>query len=157
MYAMVNRLGRGCSMGQGHDAGRLAGLALLGLALLAPLVTFAPTTAMSATALAGEWSGEGTVTKTEGPTEKVRCRVSYRQESAKIFGVVAQCASTSNKMKQTGELLEVRPGVYTGEFKLMEYDVSGRVRVVIDGEDSETQTVTFKSRKGEGEVILKRR
>ncbi len=57
-------------------------------------------------------------------------------------------------MKQMGELLEVRPGVYTGEFNLTQYDVSGRVRVVVDGE---TQTVTFKSPRGEGEVILSRR
>ncbi|WP_141702039.1 hypothetical protein [Methyloceanibacter stevinii] len=114
----------------------------------------APNTAASAAALAGEWSGEGTVTQTEGPTEKVRCRVSYKQESAKVFGVVAQCASTSKMMKQIGELLEVRPGVYTGEFILTQYDVSGRVRVVVEGE---TQTVTFKSPRGEGEVILNRR
>lgn len=154
MHAMVNRLGRGCSMGQGQDSGRFLRRALLGFALLAPLATFAPAAAMSATPLAGEWSGEGTVTKTEGPTEKVRCRVSYKQESAKVFGVIAQCASTSEKMKQTGELLEVRPGVYTGEFNITQYDVSGRVRVVIEGE---IQTVTFKSSRGEGEVTLTRR
>ncbi len=124
-----------------------------GIALFAPLMMLAPNTAASAAVLAGEWSGEGTVTQTEGPTEKVRCRVSYKQEAAKVYGVQAQCASTSKKMKQTGELLEVRPGVFTGSFNLPQYDVSGRVRVVIEGE---TQTVTFKSPRGEGQVTLTR-
>lgn len=138
----------------GREFARVTGRGFCGLALLAPLVMLAPAPASAATALAGEWSGEGTVTQTEGPTEKVRCRVSYKQESAKVYGVTAQCASTSQMTKQIGELLEVRPGVYTGEFNLTQYDVSGRVRVVVDGE---TQTVTFKSPRGEGEVILSRR
>ena len=154
MQAMVNRLGCGCAMEPGQGLRWFPGRALLGIALLAPLVALAPSNAVSATALAGEWSGEGTVTQKEGPTEKVRCRVEYKQESAKVFGVIAKCASTSKMTKQTGELLEVRPGVYTGEFTLTQYDVSGRVRVVIEGE---TQTVTFKSPRGGGEVILKRR
>ena len=154
MLAMVNRVRQKGAIVVSQKAARSAGCELGGLALIAALLTLAPAPAASAAALAGDWSGEGTVTQTEGPTEKVRCRVSYKQEAAKIFGVVAQCASTSKKMKQTGELLEVRPGVYTGEFNLPQYDVSGRVRVVLNGE---TQTVTFKSPRGEGEVILTRR
>ncbi|BAQ16875.1 hypothetical protein GL4_1418 [Methyloceanibacter caenitepidi] len=153
MQVMGNRLSRGYSMVPGREFAQVTGRAFCGFALLALTVAMAPSTAASAAALAGEWSGEGTVTQTEGPTEKVRCRVSYKQESAKVFGVVAKCASTSQMMNQTGELLEVRPGVFTGEFNLTQYDVSGRVRVVLDGE---TQTVTFKSPKGEGEVILNR-
>ena len=154
MQVMGNRLSRGSSMVPGREFAQVTGRAFFGFALLALMVAVVPSTAASAAALAGEWSGEGTVTQTEGPTEKVRCRVSYKQESAKVFGVVAQCASTSKMMKQIGELLEVRPGVYTGEFLLTQYDVSGRVRVVVEGE---TQTVTFKSPRGEGEVILNRR
>lgn len=154
MQAMVSRFSRGVWMMPGREFARVTGRGFCGLALLAPLVMLAPAPASAATALAGEWSGEGTVTQTEGPTEKVRCRVSYKQESAKVYGVTAQCASTSQMTKQIGELLEVRPGVYTGEFNLTQYDVTGRVRVVVDGE---TQTVTFKSPRGEGEVILSRR
>ena len=154
MQAMVSRFSRGLSMMPGREFAQVTGRAFFALALLAPVVMLAPAPASAATALAGEWSGEGTVTQTEGPTEKVRCRVSYKQESAKVYGVTAECASTSKMMKQIGELLEVRPGVYTGEFILTQYDVSGRVRVVVDGE---TQTVTFKSPRGEGEVILNRR
>jgi hypothetical protein len=154
MQAMVSRFSRGVWMMPGREFAQVTGRGFCGLALLAPLVMLAPAPASAATALAGEWSGEGTVTQTEGATEKVRCRVSYKQESAKVYGVTAQCASTSQMTKQIGELLEVRPGVYTGEFNLTQYDVSGRVRVVVDGE---TQTVTFKSPRGEGEVILNRR
>ncbi|MDJ0512590.1 MAG: hypothetical protein QNJ62_04000 [Methyloceanibacter sp.] len=154
MQASVNRISRVCSRVAGRGFARVTERALFALALVAPIAVLAPTTAASAAILAGEWSGEGTVTQTEGPTEKVRCRVSYRQESAKVYGVEAQCASTSKKMRQTGELLEVRPGVFTGSFNLPQYDVSGRVRVVLDGE---TQTVTFKSPRGEGQVTLTRR
>jgi hypothetical protein len=154
MQAMVSRFSRGVWMMPGREFAQVTGRGFCGLALLAHLVMLAPAPASAATALAGEWSGEGTVTQTEGATEKVRCRVSYKQESAKVYGVTAQCASTSQMTKQIGELLEVRPGVYTGEFNLTQYDVSGRVRVVVDGE---TQTVTFKSPRGEGEVILNRR
>jgi len=154
MQAMVSRFSRGVTMMPGQEFAQVTGRAFCGLALLAPLVMLAPAPASAATALAGEWSGEGTVTQTEGATEKVRCRVSYKQESAKVYGVTAQCASTSQMTKQIGELLEVRPGVYTGEFNLTQYDISGRVRVVVEGE---TQTVTFKSPRGEGEVVLSRR
>jgi len=154
MQVMVGRLSHGCSVAPNSELAQVTGRVLRRLLLLAPLVMLSPTTAASAAALAGDWAGEGTVTQTEGPTEKVRCRVSYKQESEKVFGVVAQCASTSKKMNQTGELLEVRPGVYTGKFNIPQYDVSGRVRVVLDGE---TQTVTFKSPRGEGEVTLTRR
>jgi hypothetical protein len=154
MQAMVSRFSRGVWMMPGREFAQVTGRGFCGLALLAPLVMLAPAPASAATALAGEWSGEGTVTQTEGATEKVRCRVSYKQESAKVYGVTAQCASTSQMTKQIGELLEVRPGVYTGEFNLTQYDISGRVRVVVEGE---TQTVTFKSPRGEGEVVLSRR
>ncbi len=154
MLAMVNRLRQRGSMAEGRNFAQGNVRVLGGIALVAPLMMLASNTAASAAVLAGEWSGEGTVTQTEGPTEKVRCRVSYKQEAAKVYGVEAQCASTSKKMKQTGELLEVRPGVFTGSFNLPQYDVSGRVRVVIEGE---SQTVTFKSPRGEGEVTLTRR
>ncbi len=154
MLAMVNRLRHKGSMTESRKFAEGSVRVLGGMALVAPLMMIAPNNAASAAVLAGEWSGEGTVTQTEGPTEKVRCRVSYKQEAAKVYDVQAQCASTSKKMKQTGELLEVRPGVFTGSFNLPQYDVSGRVRVVIEGE---TQTVTFKSPRGEGQVTLTRR
>ncbi len=156
MQAKMSRSGRLVSVQPTRGSGRFPIRALLGFAFLAPFAAIVPGNAASATALAGDWSGEGTVTDVQGPTENVRCRVSYRQESAKVYGVEALCASTSKKMSQTGQLLEVRPGVYTGEFNLTQYDVTGRVRVVIDG-DGETQTVTFTSSRGDGEFTLTRR
>lgn len=156
MQAKMSRCGGLVSVRPTRASGRRGGRALLGFVLLVPLAAAVPGNAASATALAGSWSGEGTVTDVQGPTEKVRCRVSYKQESDKVYGVEALCASTSKKMSQTGQLLEVRPGVYTGEFNLTQYDVTGRVRVVIDG-DGETQTVTFTSSKGDGEFTLTRR
>lgn len=155
MQAKGNCSGCEAPVQRGLGLARFLGQALIGAALLAPATMFVPAPAAAAS-LGGDWSGEGTVTKTDGPTEKVRCRVRYKQESAKVYGVEANCASTSKKMTQKGEVLEVRPGVYKGEFNLTQYDLSGDVRVEMN-DDGEEQKVTFKSAKGGGEVFLKRR
>lgn len=156
MQAKIGRFGLMVSVrprpGIGSDMVR--GGAMLGFAVLTFLGALAvakPSLALEITPLAGEWYGEGTVTQTKGATEKVRCRVKYKKESAKVYGVTAKCASTTNVMNQTGELLEVKPGVYVGEFNIQKFDVSGRVRVVIE---EDTQVVTFKSSRGGGELLL---
>jgi hypothetical protein len=47
----------------------------------------------------------------------------------------------------------VSPNRYVGDFYNSEYDISGRVRVVISGS---SQTVTFSSAKGSGSLSLKK-
>ncbi len=107
-----------------------------------------------AASLAGEWSGSGVVSPTDGPREKVRCRISYRQESEKVFGLTATCATRSNKIQQTGKLLMVNTTNYIGDFYNPAHDVTGRVRVVVRGT---RQTVTFESARGSGRVTLRKR
>ena len=109
--------------------------------------------AFAATSLNGVWSGSGVVDPKDGARETVRCRLRYRQESEKVFGVSATCATRSRKIQQTGTLLKVGPTSYVGEFYNPAYDVSGRVRVVVRGS---TQTVTFQSARGHGSVSLRR-
>ena len=111
-------------------------------------------TALAASDLDGVWSGSGMVNPKDGARESVRCRVSYRQESEKVFGVSATCATRSRKIQQTGTVLKVGPASYVGEFYNPGYDVSGRVRVVVQGS---TQTVTFQSARGSGSVTLRRK
>lgn len=103
--------------------------------------------------LEGNWSGSGTVQQTEGKPEKVSCRVNYTRETEKVFRVAAKCATTSNKIDQTGQLLMVNPGIYVGEFYIPSYDIGGRVRIVIEGS---VQTMTFKSARGHGQLTLKK-
>jgi hypothetical protein len=107
-----------------------------------------------AASLEGSWSGSGVVNPTDGPREKVRCRISYRRESAKVYGLTATCATRSNKVQQTGTLLMVSATSYVGDFYNPAHDISGRVRVVVRGS---RQTVTFKSARGSGRVTLRRR
>jgi len=123
--------------------------------LLAPLALgLCLETAAGATSLEGVWSGSGVVNPKDGPRETVRCRLSYKQESEKVFGLTATCATPSRKIQQTGKLLKVGPTSYVGEFYNPGYDISGRVRVVVKGS---TQTVTFQSAKGSGSVNLRKR
>lgn len=103
--------------------------------------------------LEGDWKGSGTVEPAEGPAEKVRCRINYKRETDKVFRLDAKCATTSNQINQTGELLKVNPGVYVGEFYIASYDIAGRIRVVIEGS---VQTMTFKSSRGHGRLTLEK-
>lgn len=107
-----------------------------------------------AASLSGTWSGSGYVNPKDGPREKVRCRISYAQQSKTVFGVRAVCATTSTKIIQTGEVLMVNPNRYVGDFYNSQYDVSGRVRVKLSGS---RQTVTFSSKSGSGSMSLRKR
>ncbi len=109
--------------------------------------------ANAATTLDGVWSGSGVVNPSDGARESVRCRVRYKQETATVFGVSATCATRSRKIQQNGTVLKVGPASYVGEFYNPGYDISGRVRVVVRGA---TQTVTFKSARGNGSVSLRK-
>lgn len=117
---------------------------------LALCLSHAPAGAAS---LEGTWSGAGMTNPNKGQREQVRCRITYKRESAKVFGVTAKCATSSVKMRQTGKLLEISPSRYVGEFYNPDYDVSGRVRVIIKGS---AQTVTFESPRGTGSVTLRK-
>ncbi len=109
--------------------------------------------AMSAS-LAGTWQGSGYVAPKSAARERVRCRVTYRKQSAKVFSVSARCASKSATIRQTGEVLMVRPNRYVGDFYNSQFDVSGRVRVTISGS---RQTVTFSGGAGRGRLNLRKR
>ncbi len=108
----------------------------------------------AAAPLNGSWSGSGIIRPTDGDAERVRCRVSYSRLSQKVYSVSATCASASNTIRQTGELLMVRPNVFVGDFYNQQFDIRGRIRVVVRGG---TQTVTLSSRNGRGSLKLRRR
>ena len=102
----------------------------------------------------GTWSGSGYVQVTDGKREKVRCRVTYSRQTDKVFSVKATCASPSNKIYQTGEVLKVGNDRYVGDFYNNQFDISGRVRVSVSGS---SQTVSFKSASGHGSMSLSKR
>jgi len=127
-------------------------LRLLALAAFALLVSLEGAAASS---LSGTWSGSGQVVPNEGQSEKVSCRISYSQQSAKVFDVNIRCTSTSSKqIRQAGQLRQVSPTQYVGQFNYAKRDISGQVRVTVRGS---VQTVTFDSNKGQARVTLKKR
>lgn len=117
---------------------------------LAVLVAPVPAVAVG---LNGTWSGSGYVKPTSGERESVRCRVTFNRQSSKVFGVRATCASSSNNIRQTGEVLMIRPNYYVGDFYNRQYDISGRIRVTVRGS---TQTVTFSGDNGRGQLTLRK-
>ncbi|MEM7399586.1 MAG: hypothetical protein AAGF48_09070 [Pseudomonadota bacterium] len=116
----------------------------LTVAMISPL-------AAEPTALQGTWKGSGTMQAMDNPPQKLNCRINYKRETDTIFKLAAKCATISTSINQTGQLLRVNPGVYVGEFHVASYDISGRVRVVIEGN---TQTMSFKSSRANGTVTL---
>ncbi len=101
--------------------------------------------------LEGTWNGSGTMQAMDNPPQKLTCRINYKRETEKVFKLAAKCVTISTAINQTGQLLKVNPGVYVGEFHVASYDISGRVRIVIDGD---VQTMSFKSARANGTVTL---
>jgi hypothetical protein len=122
--------------------------------LLALAALLAWSTPAAAASLDGSWSGDGIIRPRSADAERVRCRVTYSRLSAKVYDVSATCASASNTIRQTGRLLMVRPNTYVGDFYNRQFDMSGRIRVVVKGS---VQTVTMSSSEGRGSLTLRRR
>lgn len=106
--------------------------------------------------LEGSWAGEGVVQTIAGAPETVSCKVYYWQTSATVHEVAANCTSDSFEFQQKGELTTVREGRYIGEFENEQYQIHGKLRVLISTDDPDGQAVTFTSDQASGEFELKR-
>lgn len=104
--------------------------------------------------LEGNWTGGGYAEAISGHRERVSCRVRYTREGADVFGVHAVCASQSVKLVQTGTVSRAGANRFVGDFYNAEFDVAGRVRVVVSGS---SQTVTLSSARGAGTLSLSRK
>lgn len=124
---------------------------LSGIAVVISVLSIGAATAASG--LDGAWSGGGYVVPKSGARESVRCRVRYSKQSAKVFSVSATCDGANTHVVQTGEVLEVGSGRYTGDFYNPQFDISGRVRVQLSGNK---QSVSFSGAQGQGALSLTR-
>ncbi|MEZ5926050.1 MAG: hypothetical protein R3D57_16900 [Hyphomicrobiaceae bacterium] len=126
--------------------------------LVLALATLSIATPLSAggSPLEGTWLGEGIVLPRLGEPEAVTCKVFYWQTSATVHEVAANCTSASFEFQQVGELTTVRDGRYIGEFENAQYQIRGKLRVLIDGDDPNGQAVTFTSDQATGEFKLTR-
>ncbi len=131
---------------------KITGPLLVGCLLFAlqPMAAFG----QSAVNLEGSWRGNGFLQPTSGQKEKVRCRVNYSKISDKIYSVSGTCASPSGNVRQTGEVIKVSDTRFVGDFKNAEYDISGRVRIILNGS---RQTMTLTSSSGTGSLNLRKR
>lgn len=138
-----------------EDYGLMAKAYLFCSALpLAVLAVCLQATSSVAAPLQGSWSGSGYVKPKAGQRERVRCRVSYTRLSRKVFAVSARCASASATLRQTGTVLMVRSNVYVGDFYNSQFDVRGRIRVMVSGAK---QTVKLLSSDATGQLNLRKR
>ncbi|MEM1371913.1 MAG: hypothetical protein AAGG72_06760 [Pseudomonadota bacterium] len=124
------------------------------IAITTLLLVFAPFHVATAAPLEGSWSGAGFVSPKSGQRERVRCRVSYQKQTAKVYSISANCASKSASLTQSGTLTKVRNDRFVGDIYNPEFDIRGRVRVIIKGS---RQTVTFTSAAANGKLNLRKR
>jgi hypothetical protein len=117
------------------------------------LTTLQAGAALAASGLAGTWSGNGYVVPKDGARENVRCRVRFNKQSSTVYSVAAQCEGSTTSVNQTGEVIEISGGRYAGDFYNAQYDISGRIRVQVNGNH---QTVTFGGSRGQGSLSLTR-
>ena len=141
------------SLSHRHATLRPASSAGLAAALLFAGSLVAAQPAWSAS-LQGSWSGGGFVKPQSGQRERVRCRVSYGRVNRRVYSVSATCATTSTTIRQTGEIIMTSPNRFVGDFVNHQYNVRGRVRVIVRGN---RQSVTFSSANGSGALTLSRR
>jgi len=106
-----------------------------------------------AAGLEGSWSGGGTVRFASGAEEHARCRAHYSRRSNAVYVLRATCATASGKAAQSATLQKVGDNRYSGTFYNSEYDISGRIYVIIRGS---SQSVRLTSTSGSASFRLSR-
>ena len=126
---------------------------VVALMLAASLAGALPASAAQAAGLEGSWSGGGTVRFASGAEEQARCRAHYSRRSAAVYVLRATCATASGRAAQSATLQRVGDNRYSGTFYNSEYDISGRIYVILRGS---SQTVRLTSSSGSASFRLSR-
>lgn len=102
-------------------------IATLLAAALALSVTPAPSHAGGVfAALAGTWSGGGSLRLANGNREKLKCRAYYTNKSTSALGIAIRCASPSNKIHMRGSLHQGGSSI-TGSWEERTFNAGGSV------------------------------
>ena len=128
----------------------LVGVGLVALAMAGPALSKAG----SGGDLAGSWSGGGWVSFASGTKERARCRAHYSRAGGNSYQLSATCATASGTASQTATVYQVSPNSFRGSFHNTEYNVSGTIRIVVQGS---SQSVTLAGDSGSGSLSLSRR
>ena len=119
---------------------------LIGYALILPQP-------VKADPIVGTWRGNGIMKPSSGDREKVRCKMRFSKMSEKVFSFNATCAATSGNISQYGEVNKVKGNRYIGTFYNNKNNVSGNIRVVVNGR---SQSISVSSSKGKGRMSLRK-
>jgi hypothetical protein len=104
--------------------------------------------------LEGAWSGGGEVAfAVTGSRERARCRAHYKRRSKDSYAMQATCATASGKAAQTATLTRVGENRYRGNFHNSDYDITGTIFVVVNGN---SQSVRLTSSSGSALFRLSR-
>jgi hypothetical protein len=104
--------------------------------------------------LAGSWSGGGWVSFASGNKERARCHAHYSRAGGSSYELSASCATASGKASQTASVHQTGPNRYGGSFHNAEYNVSGTIQIVVQGN---SQSVTLRGDSASGSLALSRR
>jgi hypothetical protein len=133
---------------------RWLGVPAAALALAAGIGVLPQATPARAQSLEGSWSGGGSVTFfSSGARERARCRAHYSRRSRTTYVLNATCATPSGRAAQTAVIRQVGNNRYAGTFYNSEYDIYGRIFIVVRGS---SQTVNLTSRSGSASFRLSR-
>jgi hypothetical protein len=84
-------------------------------------------------AMAGTWTGGGTIDLTNDIHEKLRCRATYTYgQSNNSLALAIRCASDTYKFELTSNVTE-KGGQFSGQWKETAYDVSGSISGRVNG------------------------
>jgi hypothetical protein len=84
-------------------------------------------------AMAGTWTGGGTIDLTNDIHEKLRCRATYTYgQSNNSLALAIRCASDNYKFELTSNVTE-KGGQFSGQWKETAYDVSGSISGRVNG------------------------
>ena len=83
-------------------------------------------------AMAGTWTGGGTIELTNDIRERLRCRASYNHGQGNTLALAIRCASDNYKFELTSDVTE-RGGQLSGQWKETGYGVSGSISGRVNG------------------------
>jgi hypothetical protein len=96
--------------------------------------------------LEGSWKGGGEVAfAVTGSRERARCRAHYVRKTKDSYSMNATCATASGKAAQIATVHRVGENRYRGNFHNPDYDISGTIFVVVNGN---SQSVRLTSTSG---------
>jgi hypothetical protein len=91
-------------------------------------------------ALAGSWSGGGTIKKSNGGSERIRCRSAFEPAGAANLSLRLRCASDSYNFDLTASLA-YQAGAISGSFQEATRSVVGGISGHLTGEGRQVQAV----------------